>query len=473
MFAKTRNIITLLILLIVGWSCEKDDITISSEPQLNLETSIMGLPGETIVFSGLVSDVAGITAIDIVYPAWDLAKTIEIDESITQYDLHYAFKIPEDQSVGSTHNVTISATNAGSNSTTAQVQVSLTGDNEAPLINLASPNDGGTYIVGGGPEFNLSFTVNDNEQIQSVSIVGFGINEVVDVNAPTYAFDQEIDFSLVGSFPLTISATDAAGNSVSNSISVTIEESLRFEKMYLADVADDAALTSDVFGVPMLINSFEHPDSAGVIFEALYYNSSPNSAIRFIPQKSSFAPFTFGLGENEGELALGSDASVNPIILPEVAYYRIIIDFTSLTYSLETYTPTDDTFDQIIVMGTGVNVNGNSTCINNTDGSDGACWWFGSGKELTRDPNNPYLFTGTVELYDYDTEGDGNNGFIIGANPDGWSPFWRFDVGDALGVEPEKTVPNGGANFIFGPETYGTYHFEFDTHLNRAKVVPL
>lgn len=472
MFVKTRNIVALFLLLFIGWSCEQDDITVSSEPNLNLETSIMGLPGETIVFSGLISDVAGVSSVNIFYPTWDLDKTINVDETVTQYDLSYAFKIPEDQPVGSTHTIVITATNAGANETTSQIQVSLTGDNEAPVISMVSPSDGGTYIIGGGPEFNLTFTVNDNEQIQSISIVGFGINEEIEVNASTYSFDQEIDFSLSGSFPLTISAVDVAGNTSSNAISVTIEESLRFEKMYLADIDNDEALTADVFGVPMLINSFEHPDSAGVVFEALYYNATPNSAIRFIPQKTSFAPFTFGAGENQGELALGADASVNPIILPEVAYYRIVLDFTSFTYSMETYTPTDDTFDQIIVMGTGVNVNGNSTCINNADGSDGACWWFGSGKELTRDPNNPYRFTGTVELYDYDPEGDGNNGFIIGANPEGWSPFWRFDVGDELGAEPERTVPNGGANFIFGPEIYGTYQFEFDTHLNRVKVVP-
>ncbi|MEL7118650.1 MAG: hypothetical protein AAFO07_04395 [Bacteroidota bacterium] len=472
MFVKTRNIITLLAVLFMAWSCEEDEITISSEPQLGIETSIMGLPGETIVFTGLVSDVAGISSIDIVYEAWDLAKTIEIDSRTTQYDLSYAFKIPEDQEVGSTHNIAITATNAGGNMTGTQVQVVLSGDNESPVISLASPNDGGTYIVGGGPEFNLTFSVDDNEQIQNVSIVGFGINESIDVNAATYSFDQGIDFSLAGSFPLTISAVDVAGNTSSTSITVSIEESLRFEKLYLADVNSDAELVSDLFGVPMVVNSFDHPDSAGVIFEALYYNTSPNTPIRFIPQKSSFAPFTFGAGENDGELALGNDASISPIILPEVAYYRIIVNFVSLTYTMETYTPTDDAFEQIIVMGTGVNVDGNSTCINNADGSDGACWWFGSGKNLTKDPNNPYRFTGTVDLYDYDTEGDGNNGFILGANPENWSPFWRFDVGEAVGLEPERTVPNGGSNFLFGPEDYGSYTFEFDTHLNRVKVIP-
>lgn len=467
---KTSRIIFLLIFLI-SMSCDEDEPTVSSEPLLELQSMITGLPGETFTMTGFISDPAGIRSIRLTYESWNLDKLITLDEGITQYELSYSFKVPDSEEEGSTHGIGIEVTSAGGDSSTEEVTITLSKDNQLPQIAVASPNDGGTYILGSGPEFNLSFEITDNNQLETIEIIGLGFNELASINSTSFTFDQEIDFSFAGSFDLTIIATDNSGNITTSNLSVNIEESLKFEKMYLADVGTDNELITDAFGVPIRINGFTDPDSAGVIFEALYYNSAANTEIRFIPQKASFAPFSFGAGASEGELVIGTDNSVAPIILPDVGYYRVIINLSSLTYTMETYTPSDTPFDQIYLMGTGVRVNGESTCVNNNDASE-TCWNFASGKPLTGDASNPYLFTATVELFDHDPVGDGNNGFILGANPDGWSPFWRFDQGDVLDLEPEFTVPNDGGNYIFSAERYGTYRFEFDTHLNQAKLLP-
>lgn len=470
MLTRSIKICLLIFSLGIVISCDEDEPSVSSEPSFSIEGVVTGLPGESFTMNGLVSDAAGIQEVSIEYAAWNLSKVIEVDASITQYQLAFSFQVPETETVGSSHSLTVSATNAGGNVSTTQVEIVLSGDNTPPVINVTTPNDGGTYISSSGPEFSLSFEVTDDNEIATVSLVGVGFNEENEVNGASYSFTEEVDFSIAGTYTISITATDNSGNVATSTTAVTIEESLRFEKMYLADVATDEELVSDAFGVPMLINGFTQEDSAGVIFEALYYNKTANTEIRFVPQKSSFAPFTFGAGENAGELGLGSDASISPIVLPEVGYYSIVLNLASLTYTMDTYTPTDAAFDMIMLMGTGVRVDGESTCVSNTDGSE-ACWNFASGKELTVDANNPYLFTAPVELFDHDPDGDGNNGFILGANPSGWSPFWRFDVGDELDLEPEFTVPDGGGNYIFSEAKYGMYTFEFDTHLNRAKVV--
>ncbi len=460
------------ILLVCLSSCTEESVDVSSEPSFNLQEVITSLPGESFTITGLVSDPAGIKSVRFEYAPWSLDKVIEVDPSITQYPFEFSFSIPDTETEGSTHLINIISTNGGDKESSTQVEIVLSGDNQLPEIAMASPSDGGTYILGSGSEFNLSFTVSDNKEISTVEIVGVGLNETVEVNAASYSFDKAVDFVFAGTFDLSITATDVSGNKATKNLSVKIEESLQFEKMYLADVSSDAELVSDLFGVPMLIDGFESTDSLGVVFEANYYNSTANTEIRFIPQKASFAPFAFGAGDSAGELAIGSDATVNPIVLSEVGYYNIVINLSTMTYTIETYSPTDDTFEYIIIMGTGVKVDGASTCVSNSDGADDNCWWFGSGKPLTVDSNNPYLFSATVELYDHDPEGDGNNGFILGANYDDWSPFWRFDQGDALGVEPDATVPNGGNNYIFDESAFGTYTFVFDTHLNRVKILP-
>ena len=460
----------LFVMLTMGIACTEEGPEITSEPNLDIQSVITGLPGESIVLSGLISDPAGVSEILIRYDRWDLAKVISIPQGITQFELDYSFKVPDEEEVGSTHTIEISSTNGGGKVSSTNVTVELSLDNVPPAITIALPNDAGTYIIGAGSEFNLNFSVEDETALSSVRVIGFGINEVFSPTGNSFTYDEEVDFLLAGTFDLKIYATDEAGNTASTSITVVIEESLKFAKFYLADVATEAELNSDVFGVPMLTNNSTSPEREGVEFEAYYYSKVPDTEIRFLAQKTSFGPFSFGAGENEGELILGNDNTVAPIILPEVGYYKIIVNLTSFTYTMEKYTPTDDTFDFIHVMGRGVEVNNESTCTDNDDASS-RCWHFLSGKQLTVDPNNPYLFTATVELFDQPDDEEAN-GFILGASPDGWAPFWRFDVGDEIGVEPEKTIPGGGANYVFGPESYGIYTFEFDTHLNRVKIIP-
>lgn len=463
---KTKTKIWLLLLFVsASVACTEDDPEVSSEPTLNIQSVVTGLPGESIVFSGMVSDPAGVTEIMITYENWSLSKVITVDEGVTQFPLSYSFKVPDLEEVGSTHVIEIAAKNVGGKITSTSVTVELSQDNIPPSIAISSPSNGGTFIVSSGPELNLTFTVSDNAQLSSVRVLGMGINELITPNASTFNYDKEVDFLIVGPFTATITATDMAGNVSTASVSVNIEESLKFTKFYLVDVDTEAELATDVFGVPLLTNGATTATKEGFEFEALYYNKEANTEIRFIPQKESFEPFSFGAGDVAGELALGSDNTVAPIILPEVGYYRIVVDIAAFTYTMETYTPTDDTFDFVHIMGRGIEVNDLSTCIDNGDGS-GRCWHFLSGKEFTVDPSNPYRFTASVELFDQPDD-EGANGFILGASPSGWAPFWRFDAEDS-----EVTIPGDGANFTFGSDAFGTYTFEFDTHLNRARLLP-
>ena len=76
-----------------------------------------------------------------------------------------------------------------------------------------------------------------------------------------------------------------------------VSDLVDFEKMYLADVNSAAELTSDVYGVPMLV------DHVGEFqYRARYYNQKPGTGIRFIPQKTDFVPLCFGVDEKTGLL---------------------------------------------------------------------------------------------------------------------------------------------------------------------------
>src|SRR5690606_24853263 len=128
----------------------------------------------------------------------------------------------------------------------------------------------------------------------------------------------------------TFMVADSAGNSIRSSR--TVKASYDFDKLYLADVATDAELVSDLFGVPMLITK-----TAPYNFEGKYYAETPGTEIRFIPQTSSFNPHCYGLDPDDPTKLINDVARAEPIILEEVGYYRIKLDLQNLNYSVTSY----------------------------------------------------------------------------------------------------------------------------------------
>lgn len=87
-----------------------------------------------------------------------------------------------------------------------------------------------------------------------------------------------------------ITAMDKQNNKTEKNFTVSVTALSDYTKMYLADVNNAEALTSDLLGVPMLI------DHVGEFqYEARYYSKAPNTEIRFIPQKLISLLFVLGL----------------------------------------------------------------------------------------------------------------------------------------------------------------------------------
>jgi hypothetical protein len=209
--------------------------------------------------------------------------------------------------------------------------------------------------------------------------------------------------------------------------------------------------------VPMLISH-----TGEYTYEALYYCSVANTKIRFIPQKTDFQPNCFGLAADG--VTIVNDTASTPIVLTGVGYYQIDFNIKTGEISMQTYTPTDVTpndmtYDlggtatpvQIGLIGSGFTEYPNQS------------WSPAYAILLTQDSNNKYLYYKTVKV-------NGNLQFIIGPqHPWNWwpDPYWRFDSAS----EPEYTIKGGGNNINMTIPSETTYTFYFDSHLNRAKMV--
>ncbi|WP_242204027.1 DUF4625 domain-containing protein [Aestuariivivens insulae] len=460
------KLVVLMGLLTILLGCGDDDsVSVDSIPEFqSLNQQVSSLPGEEFLFEGIVTDPAGIKSVNFKYEAWFLDKTIMKDSLPETYTISYKFKVPDDATEFSVHTIPVTITNAGNVSSTKEVVVTLDKDIAAPSININSPVNGATILIGDGDEINLDIDLADRE-LAELKIESSILNETLAISGASYNYSNSINVTDEGDYEFIITATDATGNEATASVSVSVVSDLQFNAMYLTDETSDTALNQDIFGIPFSTVASELSGEDGYVFTGRYYSAAANSEVRFVPQQGSFKPFTFGADpSNPGKLLLGQDETVAPIIMPGVGYYEVAMDIRDLSYTVTPYTPTDTPYDQVYILGRGIYIDAvTSTCTNNNDGST-QCWHFNSGKPFALSTYNLYLWTIDVTLKDQPNDA-GANGFILNANPSGWAPFWRVDV---AGGDPSRTIPGGGNNYVFDDSALNKdYTFIFDTHLNR------
>lgn len=250
---------------------------------------------------------------------------------------------------------------------------------------------------------------------------------------------------------INFTATNVGGKETSAQFKVALNTD--FPKMYLTESTDAAKLTTDLFGVPMLIDKL-----GSYSYEARYYSTAANSKVWFIPGKTAFKPITYGADPTNNTKLTGDFSKAQGIVLPGVGYYKINFNTLNLTYTITPIATPNPAlaFAQVALAGRGFYDNPNQN-------------WGNALPDITlldKDPTNPYIFTKILRLGIPPGQTYTTAQFIFTSN-NGWTNFWRFDNGP----DPEATVFNGGATGGDFPisSTPVTYKVTFDTYLNRCK----
>ena len=464
---KIKLALSIGVLLVIMGCNNEDSIMVNSTPEfVSLDENISSLPGETFIISGVVSDPAGIKSVNFIYEPWFLNKTIVKDSVPNSYTISYQFKVPVDAVENSSHTIPVTVANIGDVSTVKNIIVTLDRDIESPVINIASPANGATVLIGTANEVELDITVTD-KNLAEFKIESSVLNETIAVSGSTFEYKKALNITEPNNYSFMVTVTDVSGNVSTETVSMNVLNELSFDVMYITGVDSEALLVSDIFGIPYATSASEVGDEDGYVFTGKYYSPAPNTPVRFLAQRGSFGPYAFGSDTtNSGKLALGSSVNISPILLPNEGYYEVKMDLRDSSYSVTSYTPSDTPYTEVYILGRGIYINDTvSTCTDNTTNGD-KCWHFASGKPFTKDANNPFLWTIDVTLKDQPND-EGVNGFILNANPSGWAPFWRVDDAE----DPLATVPGGGSNYVFPDSALNKdYTFTFDTHLNRISA---
>jgi len=323
-----------------------------------------------------------------------------------------------------------------------------------PVVQLTSP----VIESFAGKQITISANITDEAGLSTIDLQQeeWMLNKRIQLEGSPKEYELRYKFTLPDDLPIdsehTIELRVAnAGNKITEiAIPVKIIELLQFDRMFLTDVFTAAELTSDLYGVPMLMTSSTNPADAGYIFTTNYYSAAAGTEIKFIPQETSFEPNVFGAKAGvEGGLAKGNDAPA--IILPAKGYYEIEVDVRDMSYTATAYVPTEALQPTMYMAGAGF---------------DGQNWDPSVATEMTLNSLNPYEFSVETDVAATTVQ-------WIFIHSRSWNlPYWRFDNAS----QPRKVIPSinsdmGGTNINIAVPAPTTYKVTFDYHLNHSKAV--
>lgn len=498
-FFNVSFLMAFLSLALWTTSCSDDDgypDVDGQAPSFELETRhIQSAQGRTFTIKGTIADADGITTIKLECPDLYLNKTIDLleiyEKPLETYDLNYDFTLNAEE-LGETFTVKVTVSDVGGRSVSQDVLITMDGDFEIPVFKSA-PEEGDLLTVllreGEEPLLTLNVSMTDDRALDYLDITIEGIEgyapKRVSLNRQAaYDYSEEIKFPFEKKdYPLTLAIADTIGNIVTRKATISVTDVQDFEKMYLADVATDAQLNSDVFGVPMCV---EHVGQFQ--YKANYYCEKANTEIYFLPQKSSFSPVCYGIDANDHTKLTDDRASMKPLVLTEAyVYYEITFDILQKTYEVNTYAIADaqDPWGTDMVYGTKCfDLWGNKTEY--IDFTFGLTSSDPTGVvSFVQDETNPHLFYSKEPMQL--AAGEKMHFIIHNYHASSWWNYVRWcslsstDV-DVFGYytgsaskNPDYTGPTNTQDVWSEPEvvTSGSYLFCFDSHLGRAKLIPV
>lgn len=481
-------------------------------PTMTLTTEhIKSGAGHDFTIEGKLTDEDGISAIRLECKDLYLNKTIDLIEIYGEpkksYDLKYSFALAADE-LGEQFTVKVTVVDVGGRETSQEVLITMDGDFEDPKFVLGPSNDGlvpmilkkddnGSLSV---DPYVMEIEVSDDRALQSLllnieGVTGYENIEVDLGGLTTSKYQWTINLPAVKKdYDATIVVTDKEDKTSTINFTLSVTDVVDFPKLYLADVpkGDVAALTSDVFGVPMVISH-----TGEYQYKARYYNKTAGTEIYFLSDKANFSPVCYGLNPEDDKKLLNDPNLAKPFVLdiPNV-YYEITLDLLMSSYTIRTYS-VEEASDPMGHYQYG------EKCFdvweNGSEFIEFYIGWGGSPQDagnhlFVQDENNPHLFYYPAEGETWSlSAGEEMNFIISNYHPSGWWDHveWRCDNStdiEKFGYFSKKNDVNPdweGTNRQWSDGTAvndnwmkptvtkaGNYRFEFDSHLGRGKIVP-
>ena len=406
-------------------ACSNDDDSeslpnVDSVPEFkSIDTEIFTLPDRAFNFVASISDPAGIKSVNIKYDDWFLDKTISKPDNPVTYDLNYMFKVPKNAVPRTTHIILVTAENIGGKTTSQEVSVTLDQDVNDPIINLVNlSSDNITINSADGINYvgDLLIEVRDDRKLKTLVIESEFYSEVIELTETSQTLELSFNTMVdAGSYDIKFTLSDTSDNKVEVVKTFIFINDVSYPEMFLVDTTDSSIFSKVLSGYPYEFENSIETDEVNKVFRINYYAPSDNTEIRFIPQRTSFSPVSIGASlTNEGKILIGSDETINPIIIESAGYYQISLDLRFFNYTIVPLTAPSN--PDVPAQFTGLYATGGGVSVNGTDLPG---YSPPNSLPFTQVPGNNLRYKATIAF-----NGENVNFILIG-NQSSYSVFWR------------------------------------------------
>ena len=473
-------------------TCERkeDPVHDPNPPVINLPSSNISTSQDYIFWvKAVITDDVGLKKVNLLKQDWYLDKDIVLSDSIRkEYDLLYKFQTPAD-AVGDNHTLKISVEDVGGNITSREVPILFNRDILPPEFKITSPTEGMTVIA--GDKMRLFIEVLDNTGIDTFAInapeLGIDTLLVFDPVNPRYIYVKDYVVPEIisdGTYFINLLASDSTSNKTIQIISVVVGEPAVGEVYCVGGATWTGWDTPDN---PMLMRL--DPENEGWYEIVTYsFGIQDYNGVKFVGQRA-WGPLNWGLDPSDPSQMINDEGSLK-IVLEQEGYHKVRFSPEELAYSTEFVGADTPVRSEMYLLGSGI------------VGMDNA--WMDPSRALpmTQDPDNPYIFTATVEFTDLGVDDWGAN-FIFTGNKDNitdfslgfryfpqetrdtdWLDWYGYVVGDlSLYLDPVTAdelanisdfPPSdgywNGVPYIAYYMLAGTYTIKLDYHIGHASV---
>lgn len=391
-------------------------------------------PGDTVLVTGTVSNYVGISSVTLSCESWGIEKVYDLTrEEPTVFNYSYQLIVPQTATFDQTLEIRVCDKNGLD--TRKAVVLSFLPDMEAPTASSVPEQvevKFGEEETGKG-FWNLNLSVSDDRALKEarIEIPGIRFDKTMELSGREGKIEETVEFSAVGSFPVTITVADASGNRkvISTEAMVILEEVENpfedYPQMYVVDAGENPD--------DYVNGYYRYMDRVGEYqYQGSFYAAGDNTEVFFVPEKSMDGDL-FGASPQVSSKLMNNNGYVVPVVIGKAGYYGIWIDLNAHTYSVwPLEIPADVCTEPLWMSGTGFSFGE-----------------WGASDEMTR---TGYRYTVETEITDY--TGDRQYYFYTA----GWTRQFRADTAGNWWYEA-----TGGTCVTFNTDYRGKVLVAFDT----------
>lgn len=297
-------------------------------------------PGDTVLVQGQVSNYIGLEKVVIACEAWGVSQTYHLDGKHARvFNYDYRMPVPATATFDAELKITVTDTEGSENKKT--IAMTYLPDTEAPAIggNLPEQVSCDYNTTEGSGTYPLVFTAGDDRQLKKavVSIPALDIDETMELKGRQATIRHDITSTSVGTFPMSITVEDAAGNQTTSQHELIVM--LAEDENPISDYAQLYMVEANESPSDYMLGFYRYMYHEGEYqYSRRIYVPTDNYGIYFVPSESMDGDL-LGSSPYVKNKMLNNNGYVVPLTIEKKGYYYLWVDIKEKQMTVNPFDP--------------------------------------------------------------------------------------------------------------------------------------